>query len=79
MSLSSVFVRRRGIWYPGARGFLCVVSDFGQVFKSDLRGSCLRPSAEQVLAGGRRNGPRDAGEKNPLVPRVGIWGPLLEA
>ena len=33
----------------GARGFLCAVSGFGQVLKSDLR-PCLRRSAEDVSA-----------------------------
>ena len=56
-----------------------MLSGFGQVFKSDLHRSYLRPSAEQVSAWGGRNDPRDAREKKPVVPRVGIWGPLLEA
>ena len=72
MPLSSVFVRRRRIWYHGARGFSCVVSGFGQVFKSDLRRSCLRPSAEQVSAHRRRNDPRDAHEKKRLGRDLGF-------
>ena len=56
-----------------------MLSGFGQVFKSDLHRSYLRPSAEQVSAWGGRNDPRDAREKKPVVPRVGIWGPLLES
>ena len=49
----------------GARGFLCAVSAFGQVLKSEwLRRSCLRPLAEHVSACGRQNeAPRRTREK----------------
>ena len=57
-----------------------MVSGFGQVFKSDLRRSCLRPSAEQ----GRPVVDETIRETHArkifsTQARVGIWGPLLEA
>ena len=54
----------------GARGFLCAVSGFGQVLKSDPRGkpNTSRPVADETKLPVAR-------EKKPLVPRVGDTAP----
>ena len=63
-SSSNVLAHKTPFYTPGARGFSCAVSGFGQVLKSDpLRRSCLRPSADETKL-------LVAREKKPLVPRV---------